>query len=234
MNKAGILAEKLYRDAVFADGIAPDMFPTGISYTQGQFLSRAVSRHKPDVVVELGFRYGISSLWIQSAQRPPKQHIIVDPYHHIPYPPKKSTIDDFIKNQKGVTLVDHMTSQEYLAAMLTAGKKADMVFIDASQWFDSVMTDMFFVSRLLRINGIVIIRNMWNRPVRKAIMFYLRNLPYKLEGVSPRMEWVIKHVPVFGEVLLRSAVRSLGLCVLRVSGPDERITKHIWNHFIPF
>ncbi len=234
MNKAGMLVEKIYHDAVFADRIAPDMFPTGVSYTQGKFLSRAVSRYTPQVVIELGFRYGISSLWIQSAAHPPRRHIIVDPYHHIPSPPKQSTIDDFIKKQKGVTLEDSMTSQEYLARVMQSGTKVDFVFVDASQWFDSVMTDMFFVSRVLRIHGVVIIRNLWNRPVRKAVMFYLKNLPYSLEGAAPWKEWVIKHVPVIGELFLRISVRSLGLCVLRVTGPDERISKHIWNHFIPF
>lgn len=230
MNTAKALVRKIYSDTEFADSIASDIFPMAISYEQGAFLSRAVSRYHPGVLVELGFRYGISSLWIQSAKYPPKRHIIVDPYHHIPYPPKKNTIDDCMRRHKGVTLVDTMTSQEYLAAMLTSGARADMVFIDASQWFDSVMTDMYFVSRILRIGGRVIIRNIWSRPVRKAILFYMKNLPFSPEGFRPWEGWVVKNVPVVGELLLRFRIRPLDLCVLRLTGRDNRT----WNHYIPF
>lgn len=227
MNKAGALVEKIYRDPVFASAIAEDIFPMAISYEQGKFLSRAVARYKPGLLIELGFRYGISSLWIQSATHPPARHNIVDPYHHIPYPPKKSMIDDFVKKQKGVTLEEHMTSQEYLAKLLHDGEKADMVFIDASQWFDSVMTDMYFISRILRVGGMVIIRNIWSRPVRKALMFYIKNLSFSLDGFMSWETWVIKRIPVIGELVLRAKIRPLDLCVLRLTAMDNRD----WNHF---
>lgn len=230
MNKAGTLVEKIYRDPAFGNAIASDIFPMAISYEQGNYLSRAVDKFKPGLLIELGFRYGISSLWIQSATHPPKLHVIVDPYHHIPYPPKKSTIDDFIKKQKGVTLEEHMASQEYLAKALHDGEKADMVFIDASQWFDSVMTDMYFVSRVLRVGGRVIMRNIWSRPVRKALMFYIKNVAFTLEGFAPWEEWVVKYIPVIGELVLRIKIRPLDLCVLRLTARDTRP----WNHYISF
>lgn len=227
MNAAEMLVERIYHDEAFARRIAPDIFPMAISYEQGKFLSRTVTKYRPDLLIELGFRYGISSLWIQSATKKPRRHSIVDPYHHIPYPPKKRTIDDFIKRQKGVFFEEQMTSQEYLAAMLRSGEKADMVFIDASQWFDSVMTDMYFVSRILRKNGIVIVRNIWSKPVRKALLFYIKNLPYSLVGFTRWETWLVKYVPIVGELVLRLHIRPLDLCVLRLTQRDNRS----WNHF---
>lgn len=230
MNFAKKIIDLLYNDDAYAARIAPDIWPMAINKEQGIYLTRLIDRVKPGSFVELGFRYGISSLWIQSASHKPRIHVIVDPYHHIPHPPKKSTIDDFIKKQKGVLFVEDMTSQEYLATLSHKKAQVDMVFIDASQWFDSVMTDMFFVSRILTVNGRVVLRNIWSRPVRRAVMYYLKNLPYSLERVAPWREWVIKRVPVIGELLLRLTIRPLDLCVMRLTEKDTRP----WNHFISF
>lgn len=234
MTKARQLAERIYTDESFSRRIANDVFPVSINYGQGVFLSSVVDAYRPKILVELGFRYGISSLWIQSARYAPGTHVIVDPYHHIPVPPKSAIIDDFIRKQKGVVVEEHLTSQEYLASISHKGRHVDMVFIDASQWFDSVMTDMYFVSRLLKIGGVVVIRNLHNPAVRKALMFYLRNLPYRVEHIPAWKNWVITTVPFVGELLLRLIQRPLGLCVIRLTGEDERVTKDKWKHFISF
>lgn len=230
MTSAGKIIDRIYDDPVYRSSIADDIFPMAINKDQGEFLVSIIDRYKPETMLELGFRYGISSLWIQSAASRPNRHIIIDPYHHIPYPPKKNTIDVFIKNQKGVFLEERQTSQEYLAKFLQERKRADLVFIDASQWFDSVMTDMYFVSRILPVSGAVIIRNIWSRPVRRAVMYYLKNLEFSLEGVSYWKQWVITHVPVVGELLLRIIMRPLDLCVMRLTKKDTRS----WNHYISF
>jgi predicted O-methyltransferase YrrM len=230
MNNARTLLDRIYTDFEFAHAIADDLFPVSINRDQGIFIAKVIDRHKPKVVVELGFRYGISSLWVHSATHRPSSHIIIDPYHHIPNPPKRFTIDTFIRKQKGVILEDHMTSQEYLAKLLRQKTKVDMVFVDASQWFDSVMTDMYFVARILRLKGIVVIRNIWSKPVRKAVMYYLKNLPFTVVGIAPWQEWVIKHVPVVGELLLRVLIRPLDLCVMRLTHVDNRD----WDSYIPF
>lgn len=234
MTKARQLVERIYTDEVFSHGIAPDIFSDSISHAQGIFLSRFIDTYRPRYVIELGFHYGISSLWIQSARHAPDKHIIVDPYHHMPAPPVSGILDDYIKNRKGVALEERLTSQEYLARACIKGRHVDMIFMDASQWFDSVMTDMHFISRVLKIGGRVIIRNLYYKPVRKALMFYLRNLSFVVEGVPLWVQWAIRHVPVVGELLLRYVQRPLGLCVIRLTGPDERVTKNLWRHFVSF
>ena len=234
MKSAKALLERIYTDEVFAQNIATDLFPVSITRKQGEFLACLVDTYKPKVLIELGFRYGVSSLWIQSARLVPKTHIIVDPFHHEPVPPNMTLIDTYIKKQKGIVFEERLMSQEYLATFFIARKKADMIFVDASQWFDSVMTDMFYISRVLKIQGIVIIRNLYNRPVRKAVMFYLRNLSYVIDGTPAWKNWIVKYVPIIGEVVLRIEQRRIGLCVLRLTGKDERISNHLWRHFISF
>lgn len=230
MSSVTALLERIYNDADFASGIAPDMFPVSITKEQGIFLRNKVSFIRPHTLIEIGMRYGVSSLWIQSTSARPKTHIIIDPFHHFPHPPKSLVIDDLLKKQKGVTIVDTLSSQEYLASCLRAKMSADVVFVDASQWFDSVMTDMYFISRILRRNGRVMVRNIWSPSVRKALIFYIRNLPYRIVGCPRYFEWCIKHLPIVGEILLRLYVRPVDILVLRLSGTDRRE----WNHFIPF
>ncbi len=230
MSKADTLLASIYFDEAARHSIAEDVFPMAISYRQGEALKRLVSTHAPRVLVELGFRYGISSLWIQSARPRPKRHIIIDPYHHIPHPPKRLTIDTFIKRRPGVTLVESATSQEYMAHLVEAHETVDMAFIDASQWFDSVMTDMHFLTRLLPVGGVIVIRNLWSTPVRKAVMYYIKNLPYEPAGFLPWQVWVVRYIPYIGELYLRWRVRPLDLCVLTLVRKDARE----WNHFVPF
>jgi len=143
MTKAKTIIDGIYNDPAYRDSIAADIFPTAIRRDQGKILAGLIDRYKPETVIELGFRYGISSLWIQSAISRPRRHIIIDPYHHIPHPPKLNTVDAFIKKQKGVSFEERLTSQVYLGKFLGERGSADLVFIDASQWFDSVVTDMW-------------------------------------------------------------------------------------------
>ena len=230
MSELTKLLVRIYDDPAFRGAIAPDIFPMAISKKQGIFVTHLINTYAPRVFVELGFRYGISSLWIQSAARKPARHIIIDPYHHIPYPPRKKTIDTLIKKQSGVTLEEQKNSQEKLAELSYDGINVDMAFVDASQWFDSVITDMYFLTRILKKNGIIIIRNIWSKPVRKAVLYYLKNLPYTVVGCAPWQEWVIRHVPVIGELLLRVLVRPIDLCVLQLTEKDNRT----WDHYVPF
>ncbi len=224
------LLTRLYNDRQFRDDVAPDIFPMAITEEQGNYLANIISVRKPNICVELGFRYGISSLWIQSAIHKPATHIIIDPYHHIPYPPRRDIIDAHIKSQPGVVFEEEKNSQEKLAELSYEGINVDVAFIDASQWFDSVVTDMYFLTRILRKNGIIVIRNIWSKPVRKAVMYYLKNLPYTVVGSAPWQEWVIRHVPIIGELLLRVLVRPIDLCVLRLTEKDNRT----WDHYVPF
>jgi predicted O-methyltransferase YrrM len=56
----------------------------GISQEGGEFLQEIIRRQRPQVSVEVGCAYGISSLYICEALREVNaaKHIIMDPYQH--------------------------------------------------------------------------------------------------------------------------------------------------------
>lgn len=222
MKNISKLLQKIYSDATFAKNISEDIFPTSISLEQGQFLSEFVKKNRPDTVIELGLGYGISSLWINLKYKP-KKHIIVDPFR---LQTKNEVIYQLIKKQQHIQLVENNISQVFLANFYNKGKKADMVFIDADENFDAVITDLFFVTKILKNNGIVIIRNLWNPSVRKAILFFLRNLPYRVDDF-----FKIHLLPPFlGEKILQHKFGKLDFVILRLYEKDQRR----WNHFVNF
>lgn len=228
MKAIAVLLTRVYTDPDFAKRIAQDLLFHSVSYRQGMFLARKMSQYRPRTVVEVGFGYGVSALWIQQADTPPKRHIIVDP--DLKSRDRNSPLYMCLTKRTGVRFEGGMTSQEFLAGMLRNKQKADMIFIDGSELFDSVMTDLYFATKILNTHGIVIIRNLWNTPVRKAVLFYLKNLPYVAEDCPPFSRWVMRHVPMGGEIVFRLFHRRMDLCVLRITGRDDRP----WKHYNPF
>jgi predicted O-methyltransferase YrrM len=218
---------KIYANAHFAQSIAQNLFPISISLRQGMYLVSLINRYKPFLLLELGVGYGISSLWIQAAKHTPKKHIAVDPYGPKPNNP---IITQTLSQQPNLHFHQNISSQHYTANLNQKGKQVDFVFIDADEKFDSVVTDMYFVTKVLKKNGIVVIRNIWNPSVRKAMLFFIKNLPYQIEGITTHEQKIIRHVPFIGELLLRIKCRPLDFLVLKLTKKDHRE----WNHFVPF
>src|SRR5262249_11038402 len=58
-----------------------------IDSAEGEFVQSLIRKHRPQVILEVGCAYGISSLYIGEALREhgSTKHIIIDPGQHFPY-----------------------------------------------------------------------------------------------------------------------------------------------------
>ena len=85
-------------------------------------------------------------------------------------------------------------SQITLPAFLKEGREFDLAFVDGNHRFDSVFLDLFYLGRLLRKGGIVVLDD-YNLPgIRRAVSFFLTNLDWRVEEESPREDahhWVV-------------------------------------------
>ena len=63
--------ERLYREreVVHRNGRRKPLFPPGVNARRGQYLFDLVRQVKPEVTLEVGFAYGISTLFICEALR---------------------------------------------------------------------------------------------------------------------------------------------------------------------
>ena len=103
---------------------------------------------------------------------------------------------------------------------------SDFAFIDGDHRFEAVFVDLYFMTRLLRPEGLIVMDDMWMPSIRTAVAYAERNLAVTLEpdALPDAFRW--RHRP------WRRGVPSGtgGLAVLRC--PAERPELR-WDAFVP-
>ena len=85
------------------------------------------------------------------------------------------------------SLVEHHAEESQLALprMLGEGRRFDLAFVDGNHRFDGVFLDLVYLGRLLRPGAVVFLDDYQLPAVARAASFFLRNLAWALEEVSP-------------------------------------------------
>jgi len=180
----------------------------------------------PLIVVEIGFAYGISSLFIGEGIRqnslekykrfphkeefakksPPKKydngnrHIILDPFQ---YHPEHKWRGVGVKHMNQAQLPFDLRQQlSYIemANLIDDEKlegKCSVIFIDGAHAFDYTLMDLFLADKLLKIGGYIIIDDGQMEPVMQALAFCSLNYwHWKLESVIHGNIVIIKKMAI--------------------------------------
>lgn len=161
---------------------------------EGNFLQQVIRELRPSSSLEVGCAYGISSLYICEALKEvgARQHIIIDPYqlgsgHEGPDAGyegigllnlRRAGLSDFVKFYGEL-------SYRCLPRLESEGVKLDFAFIDGMHTFDYVLNDFFYVDKMLRPGGVVVLDDLTYPSIRKVVRFILTNLPYSAIGPKP-------------------------------------------------
>jgi predicted O-methyltransferase YrrM len=156
---------------------------SAISREEGEFLQEMIRSARPQVSVEVGCAYGISSLYICEALREVNaaKHIIIDPYQH-------SVWEDVglanLRRAGYADIIDfhEVFSYQYLSRLTEERVTIDFAFIDGAHTFDYVLVDFFLIDKLLRPGGIVILDDLLYPSIRSVCQYVLSNLHYKCIG----------------------------------------------------
>jgi predicted O-methyltransferase YrrM len=84
----------------------------------------------------------------------------------------------------GVTdVVDVIEEESQLALprMVSEGREFDLGFVDGDHRFEGVFLDLYYMTRLLRPGGVVVVDDMWMPSVRVAVSYVERNLAATLD-----------------------------------------------------
>jgi predicted O-methyltransferase YrrM len=158
----------------------PDNFidNSAITLNESKFLqSLILANGRISKTIEIGCAYGLSSLSICSATRNR-----IDP-HHIIIDPKQSTDWDGVGilnlakiNVNFYTLIEK--GSEFALPMLAenSGNSIDLALIDGWHTFDQTLIDAFYLIRMLRIGGFLIIDD-YDWPAVRKVADYLETLP---------------------------------------------------------
>jgi predicted O-methyltransferase YrrM len=183
--------ERLVRDGTVlarSDGTVHRLFPVAASPAEGEALREWVSREGATQTIEIGLGYGISALFVcegllengDAAAR----HVVVDPHQATRF----GGCGLQVLEEAGVApLVEYHAEESQIALprLLSQGRGFDLAFVDGNHRFDGVFLDLVHLGRLLRRGGIVVVDDYQLPAVARAVSFFLTNLGWSLEEVSP-------------------------------------------------
>jgi predicted O-methyltransferase YrrM len=72
-------------------------------------------------------------------------------------------------------------SQLALPRLVSEGREFDLAFVDGDHRFEGVFLDLYFMTRLVRPGGLVVVDDMWMPAVRTAVAYVERNLAVTVE-----------------------------------------------------
>jgi predicted O-methyltransferase YrrM len=132
-----------------------------------------------ETVVEVGLAYASSALAIGEAlvTVDPKhpRHVIIDPFQEDVW----SDVGWDLLRAAGLEPAARLLrapSSIALPQLVTEGLVADAAFVDGSHRFHEVFVDLYFLRKLVRPGGLVVVDDHWTPSVRTALHYYERNL----------------------------------------------------------
>jgi predicted O-methyltransferase YrrM len=134
-----------------------------------------------ETVVEVGLAYASSALAIGEAlvavDSPRAAHVIIDPFQEEAW----SNVGWDLLCSAGVDSIARLIrepSSIALPRLVTEGLVADAAFVDGSHRFHEVFVDLYFLRKIVRPGGLIVIDDDWTPSVRTAARYYERNLAW--------------------------------------------------------
>ena len=132
-----------------------------------------------ETVVEVGLAYASSALAIGEAlvtvDPPHPRHVIIDPFQQQVW----SNVGWDLLRSAGLDPIASLMlapSSIALPQLVTDGLVADAAFVDGSHRFHEVFVDLYFLRKIVRPGGLIVVDDDWAPSVRTAVRYYEQNL----------------------------------------------------------
>jgi predicted O-methyltransferase YrrM len=204
--------------------------PVGIDAAQASALSDLVSSAGAVSTIETGFALGLSAAHIAigllRSEQPGVQHVAIDPTERSLWGNAGVRLLERAGLSDVVELLEE-DSHVALPSLLREERSFDLAFVDGGHHFDAVLIDLYWLTRLVKPGGLVVIDDMWMPAVRLAVAYVEANFGAELlpDAIRNGFRWSRGNGP-------SSDVRPGHgqTAVLRVPPPQHRE----WDHFVPF
>jgi predicted O-methyltransferase YrrM len=130
-------------------------------------------------VVEVGLAYASSALAIGEAlvtvDSPAPRHVIIDPFQDSAW----SNVGWDLLHTAGLDLIATLmrtASSIALPQLVTERLIADAAFVDGSHRFHEVFVDLYYLRKIVRPGGLIVVDDHWTPSVRTAVRYYEQNL----------------------------------------------------------
>ncbi len=146
---------------------------------QCEFIQSIIQDTRPDSSLEIGLAYGISTLAILDALQKgnkPFHHTVVDPY-------QKDWKNIGLLNIERAGCSEYITyesrfSDQVLPALYKENSRVQFVYIDSTKVLDVLMTDVYFVTKILDVGGILVLDDCGFPGIRTLVRFLSRHPAY--------------------------------------------------------
>ena len=171
-----------------------------ISEEEGNYLQRIISQIRPTQTLEVGFAYGISTLFICEALSNVggSLHIAIDPYQEGPW----QSVGLCNAERAGyLPLIEFHREPSHLAlsALEVEGRRFGFAFIDGSHTFDNTLVDFFHIDKILNVGGVIVFDDTHLGGVRKVVRYVLTNRAYSVyerEDASVPLSAIFRYTPL--------------------------------------
>ncbi|MGH7045270.1 MAG: class I SAM-dependent methyltransferase [Stellaceae bacterium] len=160
-----------------AHGVARPLL-ANMSAAEGELIIRVFEVVKPDISLEVGFGYAISTLFACAAldhNGKPARHIVIDPNQSKLY----AGIGLLNVERAGyIRFVEHVDAGSELALprLLEARTRIQAAIIDGWHTFDHALVDFFYVNKMIDVGGVVIFDDV-NMPSIARLLGHLTTYP---------------------------------------------------------
>ncbi len=132
-----------------------------------------------ETVIEVGLAYASSALAIAEAlvtvDPPHPRHVIIDAFQDREYSDVGWSLLRDAELGPAATLIRAWSSIA-LPRLVTEGLVADAAFVDGSHRFHEVFVDLYYLRKIVRPGGLIVIDDDWTPSVRAAVRYYEQNL----------------------------------------------------------
>ena len=154
-------------------------------------LRDALIAENAKVVIEVGLAYGSSALAIGEAllrcEAAGISHVLIDPYQGSSY----ANVGWEAVRAAGLVASSTLISEPSsiaLARLAGGGFTADAAFVDGSHRFHEVFVDLYYMRKLVRPGGLIILDDAAWPSVAAALRYYDVNLGWRREPLDGRLE----------------------------------------------
>lgn len=174
------------------DGTTHAISPVAISAEEGEVVRSWVVHERATRTIEVGLGYGLSALHICEGlvtnAAAAARHSVIDPFQSQRF----ADVGLQVLREAGLTsIIDHYAEPSHfvLPRLLSAGYQFDLAFVDGNHRFDAVFVDLYYLGRLVRQGGIIILDDYDLPGIQRAVAFFVSNLNWTIESSAP--EWVV-------------------------------------------
>jgi predicted O-methyltransferase YrrM len=177
------ILDQIYETKTVTDGqhiysaMNPAGLPTFMDREEGELLGRVIRQIQPQASLEIGFAYGVSTLYICEALSnlpQPAKHFVIDPYQRNKWHGVGLHNVAAAGYEHLVTFID-ARSELALPRLLEEGVQLDFALIDGLHTFEQCAVEFFYIDRLLNAGGAIVFDDAdWpgiNKVVRLALSY---------------------------------------------------------------